>query len=85
MAAFILIAAFAITTILISCGQEGYEKEFSGRLSMNLEKLREDRPVIDGNLIYNPDMLIEIYEKEEGLLHARWDSWEKDLLLNREI
>ena len=76
MAALILIAAFAITTILISCGHEGYEKEFSGRLSMNLEKLREDPPVIDGNLIYNPDILIGLYEKDKGLLHARWDSWE---------
>ncbi len=72
----ILIATFAITAILISCGQGGYDKKFSGELSMKLEKLQEDPPVVDGNLIYNPDILIGLYEKDKGLLHARWDNWE---------
>ena len=72
----ILITAFALTIKLISCNRVEYDREFSRRLSMDIEKLQEDPPVIDGNLIYNPDILIGLYEKDKGLLHARWDSWE---------
>ena len=67
---FVAIAMFA------GCGPRAYIKELSKELSTHIEILQEDQPVIEGVQIFNTDIIIRLYEKDEKLLSARWESWE---------
>ena len=70
---FIFIAV--LSAILYSCGHVRDDNEYSYQLGMIIEKLREESPRVSGNIIYNPDLLIELYEKDEDLVPAKWKSW----------
>lgn len=39
-----------------------------------LEELTEGHPVLDGNRVFNPDIIVRIYDVENGHIGARWES-----------
>jgi hypothetical protein len=70
---FLILSAIAIFT---GCSPRAYKKELSKELSVHIEILQEDLPVIEGVHIFNTDVILRLYKKDEKLLSARWESWE---------
>lgn len=71
--AFLIIAAIAVFN---GCGSHLSKMALSKELSIHVETLQDDKPVIEGDQIFNADVIIQLYEKDEKLLSARWESWE---------
>ncbi len=73
---FSVFLIFAAIAIFAGCGPRAYMKELSKELSTHIEILQEDQPVIEGVQIFNTDVIIRLYEKDEKLLSAKWETWE---------
>lgn len=66
-----------IVSVLSGCASARYSKAVSANLDNDIKLLLDNSPVLNGSLIYNPDIIIRMYESGGGLISARWDSWYK--------
>jgi len=62
--------------LLISCGSPTYDMEFSDSLRLNIENLQRESVLLDGQIIYSSEIVIELYNTEEEIIPAKWDSRE---------
>ena len=67
----------AILLMFFSCASVKHTKELSNILKTDLEILKEETPVLDGKLIYNPDIITQLYDKGGNLIPVKWGSKEK--------
>jgi len=71
------VALIATITILFNgCGQWAYKEELPEKLTIINEIVQEEPPVVDGTIIFNPDIITQLYEKSEKLLSVIWNSKE---------
>ncbi len=67
----------SISSIFYRCASVSYNKVLSDKLKTDIEILKVDPPVIEGKLIYNPDIITQLYEKGGNLLSVKWGSRDK--------
>ena len=63
--------------LFYGCTSKKYAIELSENLSTNIDTLQEGLPSLEGELIYNPDIITKLYEKGGSLLSAKWNSRDK--------
>ena len=71
-----LLIAVAVP-LFYGCTSNKYARELSENLSTSIDTLQEELPSLEGELIYNPDIIAKLYEKGGSLLSARWNSRDK--------
>ena len=74
-----------ISSLFNGCGPLTYQTEFPGKIGIIEELIHEETPVLDGNLIYNPDIIEQLYAKSEDLLSKIWERRENQMNLPGEI
>ena len=70
------VSIVTITTIFNGCGQWAFKEELPVKLKIINEIIQEEPSVLDSTLIYNPDIITQLYEKSEKHLSAIWKSRE---------
>jgi murein L,D-transpeptidase YcbB/YkuD len=61
-----------LTVLLASCGGKKIKQELSDTLNYEIECLEADTAVIQGEAIYQADLISEMYKKGEALLSTKW-------------
>ena len=72
-----IILAITIASALEGCVSSRYSKELSDDLTTEIKTLQEEAPVIEGEVIHNPDVITQLYEKGGTLLSAKWNNVDK--------
>ena len=53
-----------------------YRKDLSDKIRNKIESIDANAPAIDGNIIYQPDMIATLYENNKNLLTTKWNKRE---------
>ncbi len=78
---YILIAAAVF--LISGCDPGRVDREFSDQMTAYIGLMDEEMPVINGQRIYNPEIIKQIYTTDGDLVGAKWSSWANiDQLLN---
>ncbi len=78
---YILIIAAAL--VFSGCNRQSDDRVFSEKMGFYLDQIREGLPPADGIMIYNPEMILHLYDTEKEFVVAKWDNWENvDQMLN---
>jgi murein L,D-transpeptidase YcbB/YkuD len=63
----------AIATLLAGCGRWAHNPKHPEKLVVIKEIVEEDMPVLEGETLYNPDIIAQLYSKSENLLSVIWE------------
>ena len=66
----------AITTIFNGCGQWAFKEELPEKPAINSEIMQEEPPVLDREVLINPDLITKLHAKGEKLLSGAWNNKE---------
>jgi murein L,D-transpeptidase YcbB/YkuD len=65
-----------INTFFNGCGHWASKERFPEKLVIINEIIKEEPPKVDGEVICNPDLITQLYEKSQKLLSVAWNSRE---------
>jgi hypothetical protein len=83
MQRFYYILIVAAVLVFSGCNRQSDDREFSEKMGFYLDQIREGFPPADGIRIYNPELVLHLYDTEKEYIVAKWDNWENiDQMLN---
>jgi hypothetical protein len=72
----IALSVIIITATFFTYRFLAYRKDLSDKIRNKIESLDSNAHTIDGKLIYQPDMIAKLYEKNKDLLTTKWNKLE---------
>ncbi len=62
--------------LLAGCNPDRTSYEFSETMESYLEKIEDETAGLYENAVFNPDIITQLYVREEGLFRAKWENLE---------
>jgi murein L,D-transpeptidase YcbB/YkuD len=69
----LIVLMVTIVTLLSGCGRWAHKPKHPEKLVVIKEIINEEVPLLEGELLYNPDIITQLYAKSEKLLSVIWE------------